>query len=71
MTTTVKLIVTPMSDHSLWARCRNAITYQAESMGGIVTIDEGQQVVVAVEFQDSTKAGEFAHWWSSRTNREN
>jgi len=71
MTTTVKLIVTPMSDHSLWARCRNAITYQAESMGGIVTIDEGQQVVVAVEFQDSTKAGEFAYWWSSRTNREN
>ena len=63
MTTTVKLIVAPMPDHSMWVRSRNAITCQAESFGGTVTIDEGPQIVIAVEFQDPIKAGEFASWW--------
>jgi hypothetical protein len=71
MTTTVKLIVAQMPDHSVWLRCRNAITYQAESFGGTVTVDEGREIVIAVEFQDPTKAGEFASWWTNAVSREN
>jgi uncharacterized protein YmfQ (DUF2313 family) len=71
MTTIVKLIVAPMPDHSVWVRSRNAITYQAESMGGSVTVDEGPQIVIAVEFQDPIKAGEFASWWERLVGVEN
>ena len=71
MITTVKLIVAPMADHSVWVRSRNALTYQAESMGGTVTIDEGPQVVIAVEFQDPIKAGEFASWWEDLVGGKN
>jgi hypothetical protein len=71
MTTTVKLICAPMPDHSVWVRSRNALTYQAESMGGTVTIDEGPQVVIAVEFQDPIKAGEFVSWWEGLVGGKN
>ena len=71
MTTTVKRIVAPMPDHSMWVRSRNAITCQAESFGGTVTIDEGREIVIAVEFEDPIKAGEFASWWNDLTGRKN
>jgi hypothetical protein len=71
MTTTVKLIVAPMPDHSVWVRSRDAITYHAESFGGTVTVDEGREFVIAVEFEDPIKAGEFASWWNEKTGREN
>jgi len=49
MTTTVKIICAPMPDPAMWIRSRNAITYQAESFGGTVTIEEGhKEVVIAV-----------------------
>ncbi|MFZ0198725.1 MAG: hypothetical protein WB523_16640 [Candidatus Sulfotelmatobacter sp.] len=71
MTTTVKIICAPMPDHAAWVRSRNAITYQAESSGGTVTTDEGREIVIAVEFEDPIKAGEFASWWNDLTGRKN
>ncbi|MFZ0685619.1 MAG: hypothetical protein WAM89_08735 [Terriglobales bacterium] len=71
MTTTVKIICAPMPDPAMWIRSRAAITYQAESFGGTVTIDEGPQIVIAVEFQDPIKAGEFASWWEDLVGGKN
>lgn len=48
MTTTVKIICAPMPDKAVWVRSRIAVTYRAESFGGTVTIEERQEVVIAV-----------------------
>lgn len=71
MTTTVKLICAPMPDRAMWVRSRNAITYRAESFGGTVTVEEGREIVIAVEFEDPAKAGEFASWWGRLVGTEN
>jgi hypothetical protein len=71
MTTTVKIICAPMPDRTMWVSTRDAITYHAESFGGTVTVDEGREIVIAVEFEDPIKSGEFASWWNNIVGREN
>jgi hypothetical protein len=71
MITTVKIICRPMPDQSMWQRSKREMTRHAESFGGTVTIEEGREVVVAVEFEDAVKAGEFATWWAEKTGKNN
>jgi hypothetical protein len=71
VTTTVKIICAPMPDPAMWIRSRNAITYQAESFGATVTVEEGREVVIACVFEDAIKAGEFASWWEDLVGGKN